>query len=359
MTLVKLTFSLAAVSAASAAARPTRPGREARRQRRHRERRRARSRRSRRAWRARRGPRAQALRRHRVPPREEPASRFAQHTARGADGRGLGGASGTEVEEVDDVGRAGDDQAGQDAVERVAAQDRAGGQAGRADAEDLDGAGGDLAAGQGGEVAAEALGGAALVEVVVEADGARAEGRAAAGEAERAGQAGDQQGRRRDAGRDGGAFEEGDLAAAVVLADPALPTAGRPRVQQAIGAARRHRRPTPAAATTPPTPPTTRSTLPARSARVAERLAAGRFVLMNTYGNLPADAADRPALAADPAVATGTSPRARPPLTGDNPSPHPGTRPRLSAGPAAARRPSRSARSARSCRWRPRRARTP
>ena len=68
MTLVKLTFSLAAVSAASTAARPTRPGREAVRRRRHRVPRRGRWHRSRRASRC--SPRSSgsSAARHPAPP---------------------------------------------------------------------------------------------------------------------------------------------------------------------------------------------------------------------------------------------------------------------------------------------------
>src|SRR5690606_11395283 len=75
--------------------------------------------------------------------------------------------AGPQVEQVGQVGRARDGGAVDERVGGAARDERGGAQPGRADAEDLDGAAGDLAPGESAQVAFEAFGGGGAVEVVV------------------------------------------------------------------------------------------------------------------------------------------------------------------------------------------------
>ena len=264
MTLVKLTFSLAAVSAMIPASTATRPApRQARR------RRRAEHGPERVGPRvAEHGPLPQVLpgegqaRTQRDPGQHGPWPGASRHRAsrhragrhgavpgrsrrpRPAGGgqqparqrRDLDRAAGPQIEQVEQVGAA-RDQAGVDRhVQGGAAQQPAGGDSGRADSADLDRAGGHLAVGQGAQVTAESPPVAAARQVVVTAEGARPGGRGHQRSPDPGREAGGERGRERGPGGGGRSLQQGDRLAAVISAGPGRRAARRPRPQQRVRA---------------------------------------------------------------------------------------------------------------------------
>ena len=179
---------------------------------------------------------------------------------------------GPQIKQVEQVSAARDQARVHGHVQRAAAQQGTRGQPGRADAADLDGAGGHLAVGQGPQVAAESAPVAAAREVVIAAEGAGPGG----GRHQRgpgpAGEAGGERGRERGPGGGGGPFEQGDRLAAVVGPGP-----GRGPARRAGPAAVRTRPGPPPAARTAPIRlrgRAARSAPPAHRA-LAEALASG------------------------------------------------------------------------------------
>src|SRR5690606_19797322 len=118
--------------------------------------------------------------------------------------------SGPQVEQVGQVGRARDGGAVDQRVGGAARDERGGAQPGRADAEDLDGAAGDLAPGERAQVAFEAFGGGGAVEVVVGAERAAARPGQQRRRPHAAGQAGRQRRRGARPGDERGPFEQRD-----------------------------------------------------------------------------------------------------------------------------------------------------
>src|SRR5690606_36716565 len=108
----------------------------------------------------------------------------------------------------------------------AARDEHSGAQPGRADAEDLVGAAGDLAPGESAQVAVEAYGGGGAVEVVVGAERAAARPGQQRRRPHAAGQAGRQRRRGARRGDERGPFEQRDGLAAVVLARAAAPGVG-------------------------------------------------------------------------------------------------------------------------------------
>ena len=267
MTLVKLTFSLATVSATIPASRPARRGPGQRP---------GRGRAEHRAERvgpgvAEHGPLGQVLGQQREARAERRghrrqagrpvgAARAARGDQPGRQRRDLDRAAGTEVEQVQQVGAAGDQPGVDEHVGPLAAEQQAARQPGRGQPGQLDRAGGDLAVGERAEVALEAAPLARAREVVEDPEPERAAACHGHGEGgvgangpfgktlnltfaarEPGGDRGrDHLGRDRADG-DGGALEQGDQLASVVGPGPGLLAGRRVLPQGPVGGAGRGR----------------------------------------------------------------------------------------------------------------------